>query len=359
MLGVKAFNDRPSRIDLQKAQGSDAIDEPDANHFNPGSKSMEPNPEVRTERSRFLEVSHISEFFRNKADVRFFQKVKGEVTATLQSTSCGAITLQEVCCRGSFLVEGATLNGMTTLLFPGPAEQPASYCGQSVRSDQLMICGQNTGHMAPGTDRSAFQIFIPTGLLEQALADRLDVDAIDFSGRRRLVTPRKNSVRRLRTLVTDWYREFSEDSGPAPLPFAIENLHALLLEELSGILAQDKSIGDAVGKSRLSDGRILEGAREYFERAGRNPVFLNELCRELGVSERTLQLAFQRWCGISPMKYLKLRRLHLLRERLVTSTPKEVSIKRAAIETGLWRLARYTQDYKRLFGELPSETPRA
>lgn len=103
----------------------------------------------------------------------------------------------------------------------------------------------------------------------------------------------------------------------------------------------------------------LQTVLRYFAPAGRQPVYLNELCVAARVSERTLHYVFQRQFGISPMKFLKLLRLHLLREILMTTSTENVSINEAALETGLWRLARYAQDYKKLFGELPSETARA
>ena len=164
---------------------------------------------------------------------------------------------------------------------------------------------------------------------------------------------------RLRTFVTNWYREFSQNSDLAISPSAIKNLQATLLEVLSDILVRDNSIQSMMNDGSTIQGRIPDAAREYFDRAGGKPIFLHQLCLELGVSARTLQRAFQRELGISCMKYLKLRRLHLLRERLITSAPEDVSIKQAAIETGAWRPSRYAQDYKMLFGELPSETARA
>jgi AraC family ethanolamine operon transcriptional activator len=48
----------------------------------------------------------------------------------------------------------------------------------------------------------------------------------------------------------------------------------------------------------------------------RNPLSVLDLCRELGVSERTLLYAFQEVRGLSPMAYFKASRLNAVRQEL-------------------------------------------
>lgn len=44
-----------------------------------------------------------------------------------------------------------------------------------------------------------------------------------------------------------------------------------------------------------------------------------ELCQAVGVSERTLRTAFIAALGIAPARYLRLRRLHVLRAALAVA----------------------------------------
>jgi AraC family ethanolamine operon transcriptional activator len=78
----------------------------------------------------------------------------------------------------------------------------------------------------------------------------------------------------------------------------------------------------------------------------------------VGVSQRTLQVAFAEGLGISPMRYLKLRRLQTVRERLKRTSIDEMTVSLAAREAGFVDLSRFSSDYKNLFGHLPSETRR-
>lgn len=59
--------------------------------------------------------------------------------------------------------------------------------------------------------------------------------------------------------------------------------------------------------------------------SGRTPR-LTELCRMVGVSERTLRNAFVHTLGMAPARYLRLRRLHLLRAALAIADGQQSSV---------------------------------
>ncbi|WP_287287184.1 helix-turn-helix domain-containing protein [Okeania sp. SIO2B9] len=68
--------------------------------------------------------------------------------------------------------------------------------------------------------------------------------------------------------------------------------------------------------------------------------------------------SFQELFGISPMRYLKVRRLNAVRQRLKASDPENCTITFLASEFGFYSPSHFTRDYKTMFGELPSETLR-
>ena len=81
-----------------------------------------------------------------------------------------------------------------------------------------------------------------------------------------------------------------------------------------------------------------------------------EICEALGVSERTLQYAFREYVGLSPVAYLRICRLNRVRAALAASDPQETTITQVAMRFGFLHLGRFAGDYKRMFGETPSET---
>jgi AraC family ethanolamine operon transcriptional activator len=85
------------------------------------------------------------------------------------------------------------------------------------------------------------------------------------------------------------------------------------------------------------------------------PLSLLDLCRELGVSERTLHYAFQEVRGLSPMAYFRAFRLNGVRQELKTA-PDTATVREIARRWGFWHTGEFAAAYRRLFGELPSQT---
>lgn len=93
-----------------------------------------------------------------------------------------------------------------------------------------------------------------------------------------------------------------------------------------------------------------------------NPVDalrMSDLAKFAGTSERSLYQAFGRHVGISPMAYLRRRRLQLAHDELQAAEPAgSVSVTDVAYRWGFNHTGRFANDYKRLFGESPSATLR-
>ena len=96
-------------------------------------------------------------------------------------------------------------------------------------------------------------------------------------------------------------------------------------------------------------------AEEYIEANWDQPIRLDDIAAVAGASARSLFRAFKQSRGYSPMafgKQVRLRRAHqLLNCRQLATTVTEV-----AFACGFSDLGRFSKDYRRSFGELPSET---
>jgi len=102
--------------------------------------------------------------------------------------------------------------------------------------------------------------------------------------------------------------------------------------------------------------QVLRKAREFLAARAQRPVYLAELCAAVGVPERTLRDIFQTLLGVSPLKFLQLRRMRQARGALQQATTHTQSVKAVALDCGFWELGRFAVEYKRLFGESPSAT---
>nr|WP_319385207.1 helix-turn-helix domain-containing protein [uncultured Roseibium sp.] len=83
---------------------------------------------------------------------------------------------------------------------------------------------------------------------------------------------------------------------------------------------------------------------------------IENLCRELGASRRSLYQAFRESLGIGPVAFHRLKRLHALRASLKAAEREEMLVAEIAHMHGFYELGRMAGYYKEIFGELPNET---
>jgi AraC-like DNA-binding protein len=88
------------------------------------------------------------------------------------------------------------------------------------------------------------------------------------------------------------------------------------------------------------------------------PLYMAELCTAVGTSYPTLRASCQEHLGMSPKRYLWLRRMHLARQALRRADPEETTVTEIATNYGFWELGRFSVAYRSLFGESPSTALR-
>ena len=117
--------------------------------------------------------------------------------------------------------------------------------------------------------------------------------------------------------------------------------------------------GGEVHEDRAAHGQhavIMRRFHSTIERHLDEPLYMSELCRELGASARTLQVCCREHLGMGPKHFLLLRRMHLVRHALRESTPADTTVTEILTRYGFWHFGRFAVEYKALFGEAPSAT---
>jgi AraC-like DNA-binding protein len=85
---------------------------------------------------------------------------------------------------------------------------------------------------------------------------------------------------------------------------------------------------------------------------------LDDLCVVSGMSRRGLEYLFKDHFGIGVNAFVRCQRLHGARRAIHDASPEPGVVKRIALEWGFWHLGRFSAEYRRLFGENPSDTVR-
>lgn len=111
---------------------------------------------------------------------------------------------------------------------------------------------------------------------------------------------------------------------------------------------------DEAQPSRHDAEAVVRRALEALIDDDRQPM--DELAAHCGTSRATLYRCFDRLLGISPYRFVQLRRLSRIRSRLLETAPEPGRISAIAAEVGAHHLGDLARAYADVFGELPSHT---
>lgn len=133
-----------------------------------------------------------------------------------------------------------------------------------------------------------------------------------------------------------------------------------LLSHLLRLLSGTGDPADALPALRASQRRFatVMSARELACRPLHRAMTVEDLCGQLHLTRRTLQNYFQTVVGESPTDFLKAARLNACRRRLREASGSGLTVQDIAAQWGFFHMGHFSQDYKAMFGELPSQTLR-
>jgi len=162
----------------------------------------------------------------------------------------------------------------------------------------------------------------------------------------------------------DWGRRLVEVAAREPRSFeegrkergaAQVELLEMLLAALGAASDFKPTRGDRTRQART---QIVRVAEDHALSRIDDPLHVSDLCRAAGVSERTLEVAFNEVMGLTPVNYLMRLRLHRVRRALLAATQASSTVSAEAMKWGFWHFGEFSRAYKSCFLELPSDTLR-
>ena len=103
---------------------------------------------------------------------------------------------------------------------------------------------------------------------------------------------------------------------------------------------------------------VMRRLEEVLQASSEEPLYMTELCKAASASYRTLRDCCQEHLGMSPKRYLWLRRMHLARRALRSADAEATTVTEIATGCGFWELGRFAVAYRSLFGGSPSTALR-
>ena len=113
-----------------------------------------------------------------------------------------------------------------------------------------------------------------------------------------------------------------------------------------------------VRNAHRDNARVMRRLEEALMANAEQPLYMAELSAQVGASYWTLRDCCLEYLGMSPKRYLWLRRMHLAHRALRNADAERTTVTEIASDCGFWEFGRFSVAYRSLFGESPSAALR-
>jgi AraC-like DNA-binding protein len=233
---------------------------------------------------------------------------------------------------------------------------PSIWAGHQLRIGDIVFHsgGERTHHRTTGASKWGLLSLPPDQLVACGRAlTGLEIPAPPAG---RVLRPSRIASARLLQLHSKACRLAETRPEIIAHPEVTRALEQELLHALVHCLTADV-VNENVEARRHHASLMVRFEDELARNAVRQPTML-ELCATIGVPERTLRVCCTEILGISPHRYVVLRRLNMARSALRRADPVTASVAEIARAYQFLQPGRFAVTYRQVFGEMPSTTLR-
>ena len=291
------------------------------------------------------------------ADVDFSIRAAGTYRAELTRVDFSQLWMQRGSESLARVAHAANSPNRAPIFFLTDADQRGMHhSGMELSTDDIAVYARSATHhhRTSGPVRWGAMSLAPDDLatISRAVAGR--ELAVPTTTRR--VRPKPADLSRLRSLheaAGNMAQATPDVLANDEVARAIEN--ALLHAMITCLIDGDQIEMTSGCRGHLA---IVSRLEEFLVGNPDRPFYLAEVCAATGATERTLRVSCNEHLGMGPVRYLWLRRMHMVRRALLNADPETASVTETAMSYGFWELGRFSVAYRRLFGEMPSASLR-
>ena len=283
-------------------------------------------------------------------DVRIVQLSSGKFHGKADIVKTPGMMIYQECWRRRSEVRGVAPEGYITL--GTNAAWPRAelhWCGTTIDHRRFACCGPGSDidFLMPDQAQNAVLLVRP-----EILADALSQQAFDLIMGGRTIDFTALAGQRLLNSITGTVRKYAKNPELLENPFEVRSLESRWLEILSTCIADSDQV-DRLRPVSRHHAYVREAIMQN-ERSDR-PLTVMDLAVAVGVSQRTLNYAFQSVLDTTPHSFLQTHRLNAVHRELADSDPKESTVTRIALKWGFGHAGRFSMLHRKLFDEMPSE----
>lgn len=287
-------------------------------------------------------------------DAELYPITKGQFRAELTQINFDRLWMQRSHERLPAIYATKVKPGRVIIGFLTDADQPSvQNCGRNVSPQEILVLGEEGMHHRTSGDCRFGSMSLPTDDFDAAFKA---VTGHEFSvdNLKRTVRPSPELMLRL----TGLHGTAGQMAATTPEILELPEVPRVLEQQLVHLMVRCLAEGvfSKIGATGFRHNVIIARFKEFLEANPDGPLYLPEICAAVGAAERALRFACEEHFGMGPIRYLALRRMHLVRRALLEAMPLKTTVTRIATDHGFWELGRFAGAYRALFGETPSAT---
>jgi AraC-like DNA-binding protein len=286
------------------------------------------------------------------SDIELLPTSKGDFDAEITQVRMNRLWMQRFRVNLPHLSTVRMMSGRVALGFLTDEHQPAmQHCGTEVSPGDIIVNDFDVLHQKFGADIRYSSMSL--------MLDELN-DACQAITGRQFAQPASKHYLRPGPDLMSRLSKLHEAAGHLAKtnPALLEQTEVVraLEHQLIHLMVRCLTEGAAskVSHGVHQHGMIVARFEEFLEANPDQPLYLTEICAALGTGERTLRSACEEHLGMGPIRYLTLRRMHLVRRALLRAKSSTATVTKIVTDHGFWELGRFAVHYKALFGESPS-----
>ena len=286
------------------------------------------------------------------ADWEVYPTKRGKFRAELTQVTMNQLWMQSFHCELPQIQTGAVAPKRKVIGFLTEARQPAIYFRGQELSPHDIVINTDAMHVRWEGDCRSGGMSLPEEDFDAACR-AMTGSQFTLPSFRNVVRPKSDPMMRLVNL----HNTIRTIAHTMPDLFELPEVVRALEQRSIHLMVRCLTEGTVSPTTNTGQRReaIIARFEDFLEANPKTPLYLPEICAAVGAAERTLRAACEEHFGMGPIRYLALRRMHLVHRALRTS-PSTATVTQVATDHGFWELGRFAVAYRALFGEAPSAT---
>jgi len=289
-------------------------------------------------------------------DVDFRQMDSSRFKSELFQTRIGEILISSARFGCHVEQHGVTPREMRTFAIPEADSPTMRWFGHQVQAGVLLVFpthGEIEAFTRPGFGVSTFSVpeYTLAGFFEQ---NEVPEPSKILSSSESIIPVSPALLFRLRALLRHVSLIARNSAESVYFRRLKERFHWQLLSTLLEILRDRQQISDQ--STRSGNTCLLKRLIDHVHTHADERLRVSDLCTIAKVSERTLQNLFKKELGMTPKAYLIGQKMYAVHRELWEADPAKTRVLDVANYWDFWHMGQFAADYRRIFGELPSET---